>query len=86
MGGGIKTLPFTLLSSIIHPSSPKVTITNFNFGNLKRMETSALGMDGAPVHACETRNSQIQYECPVTVNLANVPQEVIIYIKLKIKR
>lgn len=38
----------------MHPSSPRVTITKLMFGNLNRMETSALGRDGASVHACHT--------------------------------
>lgn len=47
-------LPSTLLSSIMHPSSPNVTITNLIFGNLTRIETRALGTDAASVHACKT--------------------------------
>ena len=45
--------PASLLSSIIQPSAPKVTITNFSLGNFNNMETSALGTDGAPVHVCQ---------------------------------
>lgn len=40
----------------MQPSSPKVTITNLIFGNLKKMETRAFGIDGAPVHAYHTRS------------------------------
>lgn len=47
-------LPSEALWIIKHPSSPKVTITNFSFGNLNNMETSAAGVEEASVHACET--------------------------------
>lgn len=53
--------PVTLLSSIMHPPSPNVTITNLIFGNLKSIETSALETDGASVHAYQMRNKQVQF-------------------------
>lgn len=43
----------------MHPSSPKVTITKLMFGNLNRMETRALGRDGASVHACHTSSLNV---------------------------
>lgn len=45
-------VPLALLSSIIQPSFPKVTITNLTLGNLKSIEMSACGTVDAPVHAC----------------------------------
>lgn len=45
-------IPSSVLSSIKQPSSPNVTITNFTFDNLNIMETSAVGIEGALVHAC----------------------------------
>lgn len=48
-------VPLTLLSSIIQPSFPKVTATNFTLGSLKRIETSACGIVDASVHACKQR-------------------------------
>lgn len=56
-------LPVESLWIIKHPSSPKVTITNFSFGNLNIMDPSAHGMEDASVHACatwETENFQPQ--------------------------
>jgi len=44
-------IPIVLLSSIKQPFSPRVTITNLIFGNLKSMETKATGVDEAPVQA-----------------------------------
>ena len=44
-------MPIVLLSSIKQPFSPRVTITNLIFGNLKSMETRATGVDEAPVQA-----------------------------------
>lgn len=37
----------------MHPFSPKVTVTNLSFGNLKSIETRDVGTDGASVHACQ---------------------------------
>lgn len=45
-------LPVESLWIIKHPSSPKVTITNFSFGNLNNMDTSAHGIEDTSVHAC----------------------------------
>lgn len=61
--------PSVLLSSITHPSSPKVTITNLIFGNLRSMETSALEIDGASVHACHKTNSGVQNRLPEKLSL-----------------
>lgn len=47
--------PLTLLSSIMQPSFPKVTVTNLTLGNLKSIETSALGTVGASVHTCQQK-------------------------------
>lgn len=43
----------THFSSIMQPSFPKVTIANLSLGNLKIIETSALGIDDASVQACQ---------------------------------
>lgn len=54
--------PVTLLSSIMHPPSPNVTMTNLIFGNLNSIETSALETDGASVHAYQMGNKQVQFK------------------------
>lgn len=43
--------PSVALSSMMQPLSPKVTITNCTLGNLRSIDRSALGIDGAPVHS-----------------------------------
>lgn len=48
-----------LLSSIMQPSAPKVTITNLSLGNLNSIETSAVATDGAPVHVCTIRQTRL---------------------------
>lgn len=50
-----------ILSSIKHPSSPKVTTTIFSFGSLSITETSELAIDGARVHSSKIRNIQERY-------------------------
>lgn len=60
-------LPSVLLSNIIQPFSPRVTITNFRLGNLRSMDIKALGVDGAFVHVCNrnhiTAKSYYYYSC-----------------------
>jgi len=43
----------------MQPSFPKVAITNLSLGSLKRIETSALGIDDASVHVCETCQKEL---------------------------
>jgi len=45
----------------MHPSFPKVTITNFMLGNFKSIETSACGTVDASVHACQQKSVHVYY-------------------------
>lgn len=47
----------------MHPSFPKVTITNLMLDNLKSIQTNALGTVDASVHACHKR--KVHQPCTV---------------------